>query len=193
MKMIYLLAGAVFLASGLALSSAGRESTPSITPEPAAAAPGLGKAAMPPPPVEPQYDTSQPPANPHGATGLPQGHPPTTAATKDVPIGNVDKAEGPNGLRIDELFAQKDRFAGKAVRVRGVVVKATMGVMGKNFIHLRDGSGSDAKKDNDLTVTTTEVVERGQTVLLEGTVTLDKDLGAGYLYDILLEDAKPPK
>ena len=136
-------------------------------------------------------------ANPHAATGAmgaPAGRPSAAApAEGDVVIGKIDKADGPNGRRIEEVFAQKQSLAGKPVRVRGVIVKATSGVMGKNFIHLRDGSGSDAKKNNDLTLTTIEAVERGQTVLLEGVVTLDKDLGAGYRYDVLIEDATTPK
>jgi hypothetical protein len=142
---------------------------------------------------------AQAPANPHGATGAmgaagtPAGHPSAAAPEADVPVGKVEKADGANGRRIEEIFAQKSALAGKPVRVRGVVVKATNGVMGKNFIHLRDGSGSDAKKNNDLSVTTLEAVERGQTVLLEGSVTLDKDLGAGYRYDVLIEDATIPK
>jgi hypothetical protein len=140
--------------------------------------------------------------DPHGSTGAgsdmagaPPGHPSAmpAAAGTDVPVGKVDKAEGPNGRRIAEIFAQKATLSGKLVRVRGVVVKATSGVMGKNFIHLRDGSGSEDKKNNDLTVTTGEALERGQTVLIEGHVTVDKDLGAGYRYDVLIEDAHSVK
>lgn len=130
-------------------------------------------------------------ADPHGAAQGEQPH--GTTAGAELPIGNIEKAEGPNGVRIAELFAQKKSLAGKSARVRGVVVKATNGVMGKNFLHLRDGSGTEAQQDHDLTVTTNETIEKGQTVVLEGTVTLDKDLGAGYRYDVLLEDATRPK
>lgn len=130
---------------------------------------------------------------PHDPTAMPAEQPTGTPVSSDVSLGNIEKADGPNGMRIAELFAQKTSLAGKPARIRAVIVKGTNGVMGKNFLHLRDGSGSEALHDNDLTVTTNEMLERGQTVLLEGTVTLDKDLGAGYHYDVLLEDAKRPK
>lgn len=134
-------------------------------------------------------DIAQAPSNPHDATGIPAKPP----VGDDVPIGKIEKADGPNGLRIVEIFAQKKGLSGKTARVRGVVVKATYGVMGKNFVHLRDGSGTEAQHDNDLTITTQEKLEKGQTVVVEGTITLDKDLGAGYFYDVLLEDATRPK
>jgi hypothetical protein len=137
-------------------------------------------------------DVTRAPADPHDTTAMPAEQPTGTPVSSDISVGNIEKADGPNGLRIAELFAQKTRLAGKPARIRAVIVKGTNGVMGKNFVHLRDGSGSEAQHDNDLTVTTNEILERGQTVLLEGTVTLDKDLGAGYHYDVLLEDAKRP-
>lgn len=137
-------------------------------------------------------DVANAPSNPHAAA-MPTEHPVNTPANDDIVIGKIEKANGPNGLRIAEVFAQKTSLSGKSARVRGVVVKVTNGVMGKNFVHLRDGSGSEAQHDDDLTVTTQEKLERGQTVLLEGTITLNKDLGAGYHYDVLLEDATRPK
>ncbi len=135
-------------------------------------------------------DIDRAPANPHAATAMPTEQPAGAPVNNEIPIGKIEKADGPNGLQIVEIFAKKKGLAGKTVHVRGVVVKATNGVMGKNFVHLRDGSGNDAQHDNDLTITTKEMLERGQTVLLEGTITLDQDLGAGYFYDVLLEDAK---
>jgi hypothetical protein len=74
--------------------------------------------------------------------------------------------------------------------VRGVVVKSTPGVLGRTFAHLRDGSGDAARKDNDLTVTSEQPLEVGQTVLVQGTVVTDKDFGSGYKYDVLLTDAR---
>jgi hypothetical protein len=135
------------------------------------------------------------PVDPNAA--LPTGHPNVGSgsgaapeSSDEVKVGKIEKAPGPNGKRIAELFAQKKQLAGKSVRVRGVVVKVTSGVMGKNFAHIKDGSGSAANKDDDITVTSTEPMQRGQTVVAEGTLTLDEDLGAGYKYDAILEDAK---
>jgi hypothetical protein len=138
-------------------------------------------------------DAAQGPADPHGSMVMPGEKTAGAPVNAEVPVGKIDKADGPNGLRIADVFAQKKSLAGKTARVRGVVVKATNGVMGKNFVHLQDGSGNETQHDNDLTFTTSETLEKGQTVVLEGTVTLEKDLGAGYHYDVLIEDAIRPK
>ena len=60
--------------------------------------------------------------------------------------------------------------------------------MGKNWIHIQDGTG--AKGTNDLTITTKNIVKLGDIILVEGTLELDKDFGSGYKYDIIIEDAK---
>ncbi len=106
---------------------------------------------------------------------------------------SVAKAEGPEGRTIAELFAQRASLAGKPVSVRGKVVKLNTGIMGKNWIHLRDGSGTAAGKDHDLTVTTQDVVSKGDVVLVKGTVAVDRDFGSGYTYDLLVEEAKVTK
>jgi hypothetical protein len=64
--------------------------------------------------------------------------------------------------------------------------------MGKNWVHLRDGSGT-AGKDNDITVTTGDRVAVGDVVTAKGTVRVDKDFGAGYAYPVIVEDAKLSK
>ncbi len=117
------------------------------------------------------------------------GHAAPSAAS-DVTVGKVDKASGPNGRRIAEIYAERSKLSGKPVRVRGVVVKVVSGVLGKNFVHLRDGSGAEQTKNFDLTVTMGQVPEKGQTILVEGQLVVDKDIGAGYRYDVLLEDAR---
>lgn len=118
---------------------------------------------------------------------------PTITGEAPVEVGTVEKATGANGRTVAEIFAQKKELAGKKVRVRGVVVKSMNGIMGKNFLHLRDGSGTDQAKNNDLTVTTSEEAQKGQKLMLEGVLVLDKDLGAGYKYDVILEDAASVK
>jgi hypothetical protein len=68
------------------------------------------------------------------------------------------------------------------------VVKFISGIMGKNWLHLRDGTG--APGSDDLTVTTDATVETGSTVVVRGTVTTDRDFGAGYKYELIIEDAE---
>jgi hypothetical protein len=110
----------------------------------------------------------------------------------DVKIQKIAKASGADAHTVAEVWGAKDKLKGKSVTVRGQVVKFTP-VMGKNFVHLRDGSGSPDKKNNDVTVTTADAAAVGDVITAKGTVTLDKDFGAGYAYPILIEDAKVTK
>jgi hypothetical protein len=77
----------------------------------------------------------------------------------------------------------------KPVLVRGKVVKYNAAIMGKNWIHLRDGSGSAADGSNDLIVTTAHQAKTGDVVTAKGIVRTDKDFGSGYAYKVLVEDA----
>jgi hypothetical protein len=91
-------------------------------------------------------------------------------------------------MTIAKLFAEKAGMAGKTVKVRGQVTKYTPMVMGKNWIHIQDGTDYQGKFD--LTVTSGTEVKLGDIVTLEGKIALDKDLGYGYFFDVLMEDAK---
>jgi hypothetical protein len=102
-----------------------------------------------------------------------------------VDLSNIPKAAG--GHTVAELYADKTTLAGKEVAVRGRVVKFTPAVMGKNWVHVRDGTGSTGT--NDLTVSTKASATVGDLVLVRGTLSTDRDLGAGYHYDIIIEDA----
>jgi hypothetical protein len=104
----------------------------------------------------------------------------------ETDLGNIKKAE--SGKTIAELYAEKTSLENKNVKVRGKVVKFSPQIMGKNWIHLQDGTGTSGT--NDLTVTTTSTVKLGDIILAEGILILNKDFGAGYKYDIIIEDAK---
>ncbi len=106
---------------------------------------------------------------------------------------SVAKAEGAEGRTIAELYAQRAALAGKPVAVRGKVVKVNLGIMGKNWLHLRDGSGTAEGKNHDLTVTTQDAVAKGDVVLVKGTLAVARDFGSGYTYDLLVEEAKVTK
>lgn len=112
-----------------------------------------------------------------------------TGAEADGRI-SVTKAEGPEGRTVAEVFAQRAALKGKKVAVRGMVVKFSPRIMGKNWVHLRDGSGTAEGKDNDLTVTTGETVAKGEIVLVRGVLSVDRDFGGGYTYRVVVEDAQ---
>ncbi len=143
---------------------------------------------------------------PGGVTALPPGHPATTEAAAvqaphagvvsgaaDVGDVKVEKAPGKDGRTVAEIYASKATLKGTEVVVRGRVVKWNADIMGRNWMHLRDGSGSPEKRDNDITVTTTETVTKGDIVLVRGKLALDRDFGAGYAYPVILENAKVVK
>lgn len=118
----------------------------------------------------------------HGGT---QSHTSAPSSVK-VDLSGIKKPEG--GKTIAEIYAEKDVLSGKKVMVRGKVVKFSSQIMGKNWIHLQDGTGSQGT--NDLTITTSSGVKVGDTVLATGVVVKDKDFGYGYVYSVIMEDAK---
>ena len=116
---------------------------------------------------------------------MPANHPPQKADAK-VDLKGIKKAKG--GETVAEIFQNKKALAGKTVVIRAKVVKYNPQIMGKNWIHLEDGTGKAGS--NDLTVTTSTKAKVGDTVLVTGVVTTNKDFGYGYKYDVILENAK---
>lgn len=113
----------------------------------------------------------------------PTAHSASPAAGKPVEQIKVEPAQG--GLTIGELFASRKSYSGKTVRIRGKVTKFNGAIMGKNWVHLQDGTGGTGT--NDLLVTTQETVNVGDVEEFEGTIILNKDFGAGYKYEVLME------
>ena len=99
---------------------------------------------------------------------------------------NIAPAEG--SISIAQLWADKDKYSGKVIKIKGQVVKINEQVMGKNWIHIQDGSGDSG--NFDLAVTTLDGMKMDDVVTFEGTITLNKDFGAGYFYELIMEDAK---
>ncbi|UCD51226.1 MAG: hypothetical protein JSW27_01075 [Phycisphaerales bacterium] len=99
---------------------------------------------------------------------------------------SVEPAEG--GVTIGQLFSDRDSHADKTVLIRGQVTKVNRAIMAKNWVHIQDGTSDSGKFD--LTITTQEQVNVGDVVTFEGKIVLNKDFGAGYAYDVLMEDAR---
>lgn len=102
---------------------------------------------------------------------------------------HVDKAPGSNSYTIGELYAKADKLNGQKVRVRGKVVKVSMSIMGRNWVHLQDGSGDPMQNTHDLVITTQETPADGSVVIMEGILAAKKDFGAGYSYAAIIEQA----
>jgi hypothetical protein len=105
---------------------------------------------------------------------------------KDV---KVPKASGPDARTVSEIVTKRAELKDRTVLVRGKVVKYTPEVLGKNWIHLRDGSGSASDNTDDVLVTTKDQARIGDVVVVKGIVHTDRDLGAGYSYKVLVEEA----
>ena len=152
---------------------------------------------------------------PAGHVQIPIKDIPSKTAPITIKAGSVVKADG--GFTVAECYAQKKTLNGKSVKVRGRVVKFSAEIMGKNWLHLQDGTGdpvdSAAKRGlvvadgaanpvvatasasaasvgtNDLTVTTAQTAAVGDLVLITGTLAADKDFGSGYAYSVIVENA----
>ncbi len=111
--------------------------------------------------------------------------PAVTIATPSAPVGKIEPAKG--GTTIAAIFAGKATLTGKPVVVRGKVVKVNNGILGKNWLHIQDGTG--AAGTNDLTVTTAATVNKDDVVTVRGNIATNKDFGAGYAYAVMIEDA----
>ncbi len=98
--------------------------------------------------------------------------------------GPVEAA--PGSIKIAELVSNPEKYAGKTVQLTAECIKVNARIMGRNWLHLKDGS----KDDFDLVVTSSTEVPVGHQVTLTGTVTLNKDFGSGYYYNILIEEAQ---
>ncbi len=110
----------------------------------------------------------------------------TRTVAKEIKAVSVEPAEG--GITIAQLYADKESYATKTVKVKGEVVKYNSGIMGRNWAHIQDGTKDG--NNYDLTVTTNDDTKIGQIVTFEGVIAVNKDFGAGYSYDVIMEQAK---
>ncbi|MFZ9746822.1 MAG: hypothetical protein ACO3G4_09355 [Opitutaceae bacterium] len=114
-----------------------------------------------------------------------------TAPARSLPGLAVDLsniARAPGGQTVAEVHSGRAALAGKTVVVRGRVVKFNPNIMGRNWLHIRDGSGTDGS--NNLTVTSAGQAKVGDLVVVTGRLAVDKDFGSGYRYALLVEEAK---
>ena len=104
-----------------------------------------------------------------------------------VGLGSLNAMAAEPAKTIDAVYKDKTKLEGKQVTVKGKVVKVNNGIMGRNFLHIQDGTGG--KDTNDLSVTSTQTAKVGDQVTVVGKVILNKDFGAGYAYPLLVEEA----
>jgi len=122
--------------------------------------------------------------DPHAQTPAGHGAPQVDKADD---FSGIEVPEG--GMTVAEVWAKKDELAGQEVVVRGKVTKYNSGILGRNWIHLQDGTGDENAGTFDLVVTTDAGIAKGNIVTIRGTVALDQDFGSGYKYPLLVEKA----
>ncbi len=122
-----------------------------------------------------------------GAAAMSGGSTSAIVPSADI---KVEKAAGANGHTVGECFAQAKDLDGKKIRVRGKVMKVSRMIMGRNWVHLQDGTGNPMENTHDLVITTKAEPKKGSIVTMEGTLHANRDFGAGYKYQAIIEDAE---
>lgn len=88
---------------------------------------------------------------------------------------------------VAQVHQNKAALAGQTISATGTVVKANNGIKGYNFVHVQDGTGSEGS--NRLIARSKQTATVGSKVTISGTVVVDKDMGGGYFYPLIIEEA----
>lgn len=105
-------------------------------------------------------------------------------SNEELKILHVDSSRE---MMIADCF-EKEKMAGKEIVLKAHVVKYNAGILGKNWLHVQDDKSPQGK--NDLVVTTLNKVKVGDNVKVIGKMSYDKDLGSGYFFPAIMEDAQ---
>jgi len=104
-----------------------------------------------------------------------------------APVSQLQAADLPVKT-VEQVFSQQAELSGKYIHLSGEVVKVNNGIMGKNFLHIQDGSGVEGT--NDIIVTSQQTASVGDKLEIDALVTTNRDFGMGYSYAVILEEAK---
>jgi hypothetical protein len=90
---------------------------------------------------------------------------------------------------IREVFDKKTELSGKVIEVKGKIVKVSQQIMGRDWVHIEDGTGTKLEKNNKLIFRTTHAgVAVDDEVVAKGVLFTNKDFGYGYYYPVIVED-----
>jgi hypothetical protein len=89
---------------------------------------------------------------------------------------------------VEELYDYANRLKGEIVKVEGEVVKVSENIMGMNWVHIQDGTGTRGK-NKMVFRSNKDTAKVGDTVIAEGRLETDKDFGYGYFYSVIVEDS----
>jgi len=91
-------------------------------------------------------------------------------------------------MSIKEAWEKRASLKDKTIAIRGRVVKASPNIIGRNWIHIQDGTGEGSEVGR-VVFTSSELPKVGDVVTASGVVRVDKDFGSGYSYKIIVENA----
>lgn len=153
-------------------------------PSGSASLPNMGNMPKDHPPIGGAAANKLPQGHPEIDSQMPKDHPPLPSVPAPK-IQGLTKAK--DGHTVAEVYSSQAKLNGKNTQIRGKVVRFNSMIMGKNWIHIQDGTG--AAGSNDLLVTSQQPAKVGDTVLVSGTIVTNKDFGAGYKYGVMMENA----
>ncbi|MDY0117040.1 MAG: hypothetical protein RBR59_05660 [Sulfurimonadaceae bacterium] len=126
-------------------------------------------------------DATTPTATPN----VTSAHNQTTIDTPQI----INIVKNRDGYRVEDIYTKKAKLKDKVVKIDAQVVKVSKNIMGKDWIHLQDGSGSAATSDI-IATSVNSTVEVGDIITTSGVVKTDVDLGYGYNFSVLIEEAQ---
>jgi hypothetical protein len=113
--------------------------------------------------------------------------------SKDLPPDAMQQgvisetARAADGTTVGEIFETPATLAGKTVALRARVIKVNRNILGMNWVTLSDGTGQSP--DDSIVATTQETPAVGDIVTAVGPLKTNVNLGAGYEYKVLMENA----
>ncbi|MBK7615183.1 MAG: nucleotide-binding protein [Burkholderiales bacterium] len=129
--------------------------------------------------VDPSQTAAAKGASPHAGMGA--------VATVTPAVAKLSKAAGADARTVAEVLDGAAKLKDKGVTLHAQVVKASLGIMGKNWFHVQDGSGMAGA--NDILVTSQDKAAVGDVLTIKGTVRTGVSLGSGYDYAVMVENA----
>lgn len=116
---------------------------------------------------------------------MPANH---SGKAKTEASSSISMQKNDGEMTVAQVFKNSEEYANKQIEIRGIVVKVNKQVMGKNWIHIQDGTKHNGSFD--LTITSQDLPKVNDEVTFKGTIILNKDFGAGYFYDLIMEEAQ---
>jgi hypothetical protein len=109
---------------------------------------------------------------------------PLNTSKQDIEMHTEKVVHRQGSMKISELVKNPKKYEGQTIQIDGVCTKINAGIMDRNWIHIKDGS----KDDFDLVITSDAFIPEGALFTIKAVVVLNKDFGAGYKYDLILEN-----